>query len=95
MAWRTAELADSDLEWIAVTGIEQFGVRQSRNYIAKIVEMFDTLSANPLLGMERTSANGPVRLMPSGRHHILYVVEDEDVVILRIVHALQNWPDLI
>lgn len=95
MAWKTGELADRDLEWIAIAGIDQFGTRQSRNYIAKIVDMFDTLARNPMLGMERSSSRGAVRLMPCGRHHIIYRLENDDVVILRVVHALQNWPDLV
>jgi toxin ParE1/3/4 len=95
MAWVTAELADQDLQWIAESGIDQFGARQARIYLAQLIDMFDTLAANPMLGSERKSARGPVRLMPCGRHHILYVIENEDVVVLRILHALQNWPDLI
>lgn len=95
MAWTTVEPADRDLEAIAEAGIGHFGIRQASLYISQLIEMFDALAEHPMLGSERLSARGPVRLMPCGRHHILYVVENEDVVILRIVHALQNWPDLI
>lgn len=95
MGWKTSEPAGRDLEWIAEMGIAQFGGRQARLYLARIIAMFDTLAQNPMLGIERHSAHGPVRLMPSGRHHILYVIENDDIVILRIVHALQNWPDLL
>ncbi len=29
--------------------------------------------------------------MPCGAHNILYVVENEDVVVLRVLHGLQDW----
>jgi hypothetical protein len=34
MARITAELADQYLQWIAETGIDQFGARQARIYLA-------------------------------------------------------------
>lgn len=53
--------------------------------------MFDTLAIHPTLAPERQAMYGMVRLMPIGAHNILYVVEAEDVIILRVLHGLQNW----
>jgi plasmid stabilization system protein ParE len=33
--------------------------------------------------------------MPCGAHNILYVVDNEDVIVLRVLHGLQNWFDLL
>jgi toxin ParE1/3/4 len=49
----------------------------------------------PYLAPERQASQQMVRLMPCGSHHILYIVENEDVVILRVLHGLQNWFELL
>ena len=95
MAWRTAEAAAFDLQYIAEAGITNFGVRHAQNYILEFLDVFDTLAANPLMAAERQAASQKVRLMPHGSHNILYVVEDEDVVILRVLHGLQDWFELL
>lgn len=60
--------------------------------------MFETLAAHPNLASERQASQSLVRLMPCGSHNILYVVENEDVIVLRVLrvlHGLQNWFDLL
>ena len=93
MAWRTVEKAAADIDAIAEAGMLSFGERHARTYLSTIFDMFDTLAAYPNLGPERRSAQGYVRLMPCEAHNILYVIENEDVVILRVLHGLQNWFD--
>jgi toxin ParE1/3/4 len=94
VAWRTTESANIDLEFIAQEGMAAFGERHVRAYLSTIFNMFDTLATYPNSAPERQSAKGYVRLVPCEAHHILYIVENEDVVILRVLHGLQNWFDL-
>lgn len=91
MAWRTSEEANFDLERIGETGALAFGTQHARDYVLRILDMFDTLAIHPTLAPERQAMFGMVRLMPIGAHNILYVVEAEDVIILRVLHGLQNW----
>lgn len=72
-----------------------FGVRHAQNYVLEFLDVFDTLAANPLMAPERQAASQKVRLMPHRSHNILYVVENEDVVILRVLHGLQDWFELL
>jgi toxin ParE1/3/4 len=44
---------------------------------------------------ERRATVTSVRLMPSGAHNILYTIENEDVIVLRVLHHLQDWFDLL
>ena len=57
--------------------------------------MLDMLAAMPHLARERQASLQVVRLMPCGAHNILYVVENEDVLVLRVLHGLQNWVELL
>jgi toxin ParE1/3/4 len=95
VAWRVAVEAEADLQIVMAEGIDRFGERQARAYLARVFNMFETLASHPHMAAPHEVDGLQLRLMPFGRHHILYLVDNEDVVILRVLHALQNWPDLI
>ena len=95
MVWVLTPEAMEDLDYIAAEGASEFGSLQSTNYVLSFIDRFDMLAIHPYMVAAQEVDGLQLRLLPSGRHHILYVVENEDVVILRILHALQNWPDLI
>lgn len=95
MGWITSQQADDDLQWIAEQGIERHGVQQARRYTSQFIAFFDLLALNPKMGPERTTSSGPVRLMPCGRHHIVYVERGSDLHIVRVLHGLQNWQEII
>ncbi|UXN75000.1 type II toxin-antitoxin system RelE/ParE family toxin [Devosia sp. A8/3-2] len=91
MAWILTAESVANIDHIAAEGAKQFGFAQSEVYELQLVDMFDMLAANPYMAVERYTAAGSIRLMPVGAHNILYVVDAEDVIILRVLHGLQNW----
>ncbi|UJW87359.1 type II toxin-antitoxin system RelE/ParE family toxin [Devosia sp. SL43] len=95
MAWRFVDDAAVDMQHVAEDGILNFGDNHARMYTLKVVEMFDQLAAMPYLARERQAANSLVRLMTCGSQNILYIVENEDVIVLRVLHGLQNWFELL
>jgi plasmid stabilization system protein ParE len=74
-------------------GTRLFGTRQSEIYEHKVVDLFDSLAHSPDMGRLVETAHGSVRTLTSGAHRIIYRVEDGRVVILRVLHHLQAWPD--
>ena len=95
MAWILTAAAIADLDRVAAEGALRFGFAQSEFYEQEIVAMLDALADHPRMASERQASQSVVRLMPSGSHNILYIVENEDVVVLRVLHRLQNWFDLL
>jgi toxin ParE1/3/4 len=95
MVWRTTDEADFDLQFIVEQGTAQFGRHASGAYLARVIDLFETLAVHPYIGSERATMRGAVRLMPCGSHNILYIVDDEDVIILRVLHGLQDWFELL
>ena len=95
MAWQVAEAAALDMQHIAEQGILNFGSTHARAYIASMLDMFETLAAHPELAAEREASQSKVRIMPCGAHHVVYIVQDQDVLVLRVLHGLQNWFDLL
>lgn len=84
-----------DLDRVAADGALKFGFAQSEVYEQELAAMLDTLAEMPYLAPERQASQQSVRLMPCGAHNILYVVDNEDVIVLRVLHGLQNWFDLL
>lgn len=95
MVWILTADAVTDLDQISMEGARRFGANQAAHYEIQLVSTFDLLAANPYMAAPHEVDGMQLRLMPSGRHHILYVIENEDVVLLRVLHALQNWQDLL
>ena len=95
MAWILTIAAVADLDRVAAEGAIRFGFLQSEAYEQELVAMLDTLAAHPHMASERQASQSLVRLMPCGSYNILYVVENEDVIVLRVLHGLQNWFDLL
>ena len=95
MVWILTSAALDDLDRVAASGALHFGLAQSEAYEQEFVAMLDTLADMPYLAPERQASQQTVRLMPCGSHNILYVIENDDVVVLRVLHGLQNWFDLL
>ncbi|SEQ13082.1 toxin ParE1/3/4 [Devosia sp. YR412] len=95
MAWIVVENSAIDLQNIAEDGLLNFGDHHARKYTVKLLDMFDQLAAMPYMASLRQAAQSEVRLMPCGFHNIIYIKENEDVVILRVLHGLQDWFELL
>ncbi|MFH6783095.1 MULTISPECIES: type II toxin-antitoxin system RelE/ParE family toxin [Methylobacterium] len=44
---------------------------------------------------ERRELRPPVRLHPYGAHLIVYAVERDDILIVRVLHGRQDWESLL
>lgn len=91
MAFRTTRKADEDIFSLYEHGVLEYGQPSAEIYVAALRAMFELLAANPYIARERHEARPPVRLYPHRAHHIIYVVDDEDVLILRVLHGRQDW----
>ena len=91
MIYRTTRRADQDIIDIYVHGAAEFGVDQAERYHEGLISVFDLLAENPLLARERTEFNPPVRLRPYQAHMIAYVIRDDGILIIRVLHGRQDW----
>jgi toxin ParE1/3/4 len=91
VSWRTTDRADEDLAAIAEYGVDRFGLNAALSYIAELEDVFDLLAMHPHMAHEQTGLTVPLRVHPYRSHYICYVVENEDVEILRVLGARQDW----
>ncbi len=86
MAYRLAPQAEADLEDIAFyVFVDSGNLETADRVIQSITERFDLLAVHPRVGRARDDLHAGVRGFPVGKYVLLYRLEADDVVILRIV----------
>ncbi|MCQ0988960.1 type II toxin-antitoxin system RelE/ParE family toxin [Jiella marina] len=93
MIYRLTVKAAEDIERIYVDGIRLFGAEQAVRYHARIRQSFETLARHPELARERIELSTSVRIHPCGTHIIIYKIDKEGVLIVRVRHGHEDWLD--
>ena len=94
MSYRLTSEAEDDIIAIAKMGVRLFGERQANRYNEDLFALFDLISANPRMARARDEVSPPVRIFPFKAHLIVYLVdENDDVLIVRLRHVHENWSD--
>ena len=85
--------AEADIVHINRESIRQFGVKQAQSYAHGLAQAFALIARFPLASPERDYMRRPVRVCTYGSHVIIYRVEDNVVLILRIRHGREDWQE--
>ena len=92
MAFRLTLQAEEDIVAIAEAGFRVFGVSQALSYHQQLFEMFELIAANPHMARERNEITPPVRGHPFRAHLIIYMLTEQDaVLIVRVRHSHEDW----
>ncbi|HET8791724.1 MAG TPA: type II toxin-antitoxin system RelE/ParE family toxin [Modicisalibacter sp.] len=91
MTYRTTRQADQDIIDLYVRGAVKFGADQAESYHLGLAGIFELLADNPYLARERSEFIPPIRLHPYRSHLVVYVVKEEGVLIVRVLHGRQEW----
>lgn len=83
--------AEEDLIQIYVDGAISFGLEQARSYHLKLLQAFQFLAENPLAAPIRAALRTEIRVHPVDAHIVLYRARRQDILILRIRHAHEDW----
>jgi toxin ParE1/3/4 len=89
--YRLAPAAETDLEDIWLYTARNWSVEQADRYTDALEAAFDTLVAMPEIARERREFDPPVRVHPSAQHVIIYRIEADHLVMLRVLGGRQNW----
>jgi toxin ParE1/3/4 len=96
MKHRRSPLADSDLDdiWYYVAS-QRGSLDIADRLMGSITDRFFLLTSYPHIGRARDEDLRPgLRSFPVGEYVILYRIEDEDVVILRVLRGSRNMAAL-
>jgi toxin ParE1/3/4 len=83
--------AEADLIDIFLESAQRFGTKQAEIYAAKLSACFELLETMPSMARERLEISPPVRVHFHGSHVIAYVLDGDDIVLLRVLHERRDW----
>ena len=83
---RLSAAARADLVAIRIYSNDQFGRETADAYFLGFDDLFDLLIRHPRAGEKKSALGKNIRCLVHRRHRILYRVDGETVVIVRIVH---------
>ena len=87
MPFAISHEAKKDLRSIGLYTQRKWGKKQRRKYLSALWNKFQFLFDNPLVCRERKELNRPVRIYRQGNHLIIYVIRDESILIVRVLHT--------
>lgn len=82
--------AEVDIEDAADYTIAQWGREQARQYIDDIRRGIERLAINGLRYPEESEVFPGLRRMRSGHHFIFYLIDDERVDVVRVLHERRD-----
>ena len=91
IAYRLTPAAQRDLEDIWLYTAQTWSMAQADRYTDIIEDTFDRLLYMPEMARERLEFDPPVRIHTSAEHQIIYRVERDHLLILRVLGAGQDW----
>ena len=86
MPYKLTPEAENDLIEIYVYGFQKFGESQAEKYFSELEDCFQLLSETPLISRECEEFSPPVRIHHHGRHLVIYMIQDGQILIVRILH---------
>ena len=90
MTLRLSPRAIADVDRIYLASARRFGIRQADIYQRGLRDTLDAIAAFPQLAHERQDPRRKVRIQPYESHLVIYLIEEDGVLVVRIVHAHQN-----
>ncbi|SHM89717.1 type II toxin-antitoxin system RelE/ParE family toxin [Roseibium suaedae] len=93
--YRLTPKALGDLEEIWRYSAETWSSDQADIYIDELSHLFETIAVSPDMARERTEFTPPVRIHPHRSHLIVYTMERDEVIILRLLGGAQNWQAIL
>ena len=77
--------AETDIIDLYLYGFRNFGVAQAEKYEKSLRRAFEVISKNPRIAAERMEFSPPVRIHHHGKYYIVYLIEEDHVLIVRIL----------
>ena len=91
MGYSLSLAARQDLRTIYMDSEAAFGETQAGRYVTGLRRTLTFLADNPRAARERAEFEPPVRVHRYGSHVVIYVLDGEDVLVVRIRHGREDW----
>ncbi len=85
MKVRFTAAADADIIDCYLYGVSTFGRHQADRYEQSLRQAIEIIAGNPRIAAERPDYAPPVRIHHHAKHYIIYLIEDEHILIVRVL----------
>ncbi len=92
-SYRLLKTAAQDLRGIALYTVKKFGLEQASTYGNGILACFETIVEAPLIGQSYDHIRPGLRRYDHKSHAIYYLIQDEIVLVVRVLHVLHVRQD--
>ena len=83
--YQLSEAARGDVDYLYEYGIINFGLPQADQYYDGLIEQFELLADNPLIGKNSEELSPNLQRFIYRRHMIFYIVTDRGILIVRVL----------
>ena len=90
--YKLSNLAEKDIDQIFDYTFSEYGLEQAVKYTTGFHQVFKHLLWNPTLGSLRHEIKPKIYSLTKDRHVIFYIIEKEDITLLRILHGSSDLP---
>lgn len=87
--------ARADLNAIAIYTKQEWGLAKARQYLRQLQVVVSSLSEFPNRFPSHNSRHGQFRKVASGEHFIFYVVFEDRIEIVRVLHKGMNVDQIL
>ncbi len=94
-SFRLSKQAESDLVNIATYTIQNFGIKQARQYRDQLFRVFELMADFPQIGSDQSHIKLNIRRHVHGTQAIYYRVEADQITILRILGSGEDPLELL
>ena len=100
LAIRFTSKAERDLHLIWAWNVEVYGERHADLYIAFLRGRLEAVAGDPQTGFSIPEWPGMFRASIRRRtkrhgHYAFYIVDNDGILVVRILHTAQNWPNIL
>jgi toxin ParE1/3/4 len=85
--YRLRPKARSDIDAIWDYTVQSWGVQQALHYLNGLRDVCTELADNPELGKCRDELYKGLRVYPSGKHLVFYLIIENGIDVVRILHG--------
>jgi toxin ParE1/3/4 len=95
MKLRLTPKAEEDLVEVYGYGVRTFGVGQAERYYADLQSTLLLLADRPFIARQRFEFTPPVRVQFHKNHVIVFVAQDDFLLVVRILGSRQDWARIL
>ena len=93
--FRLSVKAEEDLTEIYTYGILRFGLVEAQKYLMLLEKSLENLAQMPFMGMDLPSLKNPcIKKFSFKSHLIFYQLDEEGLLIARILHHTRDYKSL-